>query len=84
MVVFQQSKSPERDFIYLWVIQEAFSKMKGLGIDYGLVNFIVDTNKENIFDIKEQRYYGYNLIELNNSFVCCVVPRFDIVRLFNF
>lgn len=80
----EQSPTPERDFIYLWVIKEAFGKMKGLGIGYGLNNFIVNTNKENIFDMKDQKYYGYNLIELENNFVCCIVPKFDAIQFFNF
>ena len=35
------------DFTRIWVMKEAFVKMKGIGISYGLIN--VDTNK-----IKEQ------------------------------
>ena len=72
----------ERNFIYIWLIKEAFVKMKGVGITYGLSNFIVNLVDESIFDIKEQEYFRYNLIKLNNNFVCCVVPKFSNVQVF--
>lgn len=80
----EQSQTLERDFMNLWVIKEAFAKMKGLGVVYGLNNFIVNVDKENIFDIREQKLYEYNLIELHNNFVCCIVPKFDTIQFFSF
>lgn len=83
-LALEKSQNYERDFIYLWVIKEAFCKMKGVGIGYGLNDFIVDTSVEIIFDINEQKYYGYSMLDLGNNFVCCVVPRFDKIQLFSF
>ncbi|MBP9742038.1 MAG: 4'-phosphopantetheinyl transferase superfamily protein [Burkholderiales bacterium] len=83
-LALEKSQNYEQDFIYLWVIKEAFCKMKASGIGYGLNNFIVDTSAESIFDINEQKYHGYNLINLSNNFVCCVVPKFNKIKFFNF
>lgn len=83
-LVLEQSRNYDRDFICLWVIKEAFVKMKGLGIVYGLNNFIVNIKEESIFDINDQKYYGYNMIEVNNEFICCIVPKFLNIRVFNF
>lgn len=80
----EKSNNYELDFIYLWAIKEAFLKMKGIGIGYGLNNIIVNLIEENVFDIKEQKYYQYDLIIFNDNYVCCIVPKFNDIRFFIF
>ena len=69
-------------FIQLWVIKEAFVKMKGVGINYGLNKFYVDVLSKTIFDVN-QNHCGYNLLDIDNNYVCGIVPKFDEIRLIN-
>ena len=72
------------DFIQLWTIKEAYVKMNGLGIRYGLDTFYVDMNKKIIFDMKTSNYNNYSLLNINNKYTCCIVPKFNIVNILRY
>lgn len=44
------------DFTRIWVMKEAFVKMKGIGISYGLINVYTTKIKEQIELIENEKY----------------------------
>lgn len=44
------------DFTRIWVMKEAFVKMKGIGISYGLINVDTTKIKEQIELIENEKY----------------------------
>lgn len=83
ITMLQTSNKFLRDFISLWVIKEAYVKMKGHGINYGLDKFYVDKKSNLIFDLKLNDQNNYNLFDINNKYICSIVPKFSIVNMIN-
>lgn len=52
----QNSTNKVYDFTRIWVIKEAFVKMKGIGISYGLINVDTTKIKEQIELIENEKY----------------------------
>lgn len=50
------STNKEYDFTRIWVMKEAFIKMKGIGIPYGLINVDTTKIKEQIELIENEKY----------------------------
>ena len=50
------SANKEYDFTRIWVMKEAFVKMKGIGISYGLMNVDTTKIKDKIELIENERY----------------------------
>lgn len=50
------SKNKVYDFTRIWVMKEAFVKMKGIGISYGLINVDTTKIKEQIELIENEKY----------------------------
>ena len=50
------SKNKVYDFTRIWVMKEAFVKMKGIGISYGLININTTKIKEQIELIENEKY----------------------------
>ncbi len=50
------SANKEYDFTRIWVMKEAFVKMKGIGISYGLMNVDTTKIKEKIELIENEKY----------------------------
>ena len=50
------STNKENDFTRIWVMKEAFVKMKGMGISYGLINVDTTKIKEQIELIENEKY----------------------------
>jgi 4'-phosphopantetheinyl transferase len=68
-----------RDFISLWVIKEAYVKMNGYGINYGLNNFYVDHQHNLIYDSIKNNYIDYHLIEMP-KYCFSIVPKFNKIN----
>lgn len=71
-------------FLELWTVKEAYVKMKGVGLKYGLDKFYVDTVQQTIVDIIDNASHGYNLLNLQNDYICGIVPHFKHVSLKTF
>lgn len=68
-------------FIKLWVIKEAFIKMKGLGMSYGLNKFWVNKKEKIITDFKSNKVFNFSLLEICEHYLCCIVPKFSKIRV---
>jgi phosphopantetheinyl transferase len=66
-------------FMQIWVIKEAFVKMKGKGISYGFNVFHVDIKRSMILDYNEA--YSYNIIEIESLAICALVPHFNKINI---
>ena len=63
----------------MWVIKEAFVKMKGTGISYGFNMFHVDIRQSRIIDCNGT--YSYNIIDIESIAICVLVPHFKKVNI---
>ena len=66
-------------FMQLWVIKEAFVKMHGRGIAYGLKRFYVARHRATIVAVDGR--YSYNLLEIEAGVICAVVPYFEQITI---